>query len=118
MAVSLDAKAPKDQPLRFVLGDAAPRVVEFQVRYAPTSGKSRTSGHGAGGDVEEIARDARFRYSGGTAPRIVSHNPRLADGEYVVEVELITAAASATLSRRVALAGFPVSIDLAESVPK
>ena len=70
---------------------------------------------------EDWTREAAFRFPVGSAPRIVTHEPRLADGDYVVEIEIQTAPlrnAGATLRRRITLQGGTTSIDLSESVPR
>jgi hypothetical protein len=100
---------PKDQELRFMLGDGAPRVVELTVRYAP------------GSKSEDFTREVSFRYepeAGRAAPRIVTHTARLADGAYTVEIELGTKTDRATVKRNVMLEGKPVNIELAQAVPK
>jgi hypothetical protein len=102
----LGPKWPKDRSLRFVLGDAAPRVEELSVRYAPLS------------DPEDWTREASFVYAAGQAPRIVHHDLRLADGAYVVEIELATRKSRVLLTRQVAFASGTTSLDLAEAVPE
>ncbi len=102
---------PKDQHVRLVLGDAAPRVEELTVRYAPRA-------------TEDWTREVSFRYvpgggdSGRLAPRIVTHEVRLADGEWTVEIEVASKTDRATVKRRVTLEGKAVSIELAQAVPK
>jgi hypothetical protein len=58
-------------------------------------------------------REASFRYASGTAPRVVTHEPRLPDGDYTVEIEVVEDSAHSLLRRRVTLAGGVTSIDLA-----
>lgn len=102
----LAPKWPKDQSLRFMLGDAAPRVQELTVRYAP-------------GASEEWTREASFRYAPKSpAPRVVTHDPRLADGDWTLEIELASANDRTTVRRRVTLEGKAVTIELAQAVPK
>ncbi len=100
---------PKDQHVRLVLGDSSPRVEELTVRYAPRSS-------------EEWTREVSFRYAPGSdgrvAPRIVTHDVRLADGEWTVEIEVASKTDRATVKRRVTLEGKAVSIELAQAVPK
>lgn len=103
---SLGASWPKDQALRFVLGDAAPRVREILVQYR----------EGAGG---EPLRQVEFHYPPGQAPRIVSHEPRLRSGDYMVEVEAVVAlsvtsaeTARVAVERRILLEGGTVTVDL------
>ncbi len=66
--------APRSQTVHYVLGDGAPHVVELDARWAR-------------GDAP--MREASFRYAPGEAPRVVTHEPRLADGDYTVEIEVV-----------------------------
>jgi hypothetical protein len=102
----LGPKWPKDQSVRLLLGDAAQRVEEVSVRYATLS------------DPEDWTREASFRYAAGEAPRIVRHDMRLADGDYVVEIELATRKSRVLLTRRVTLAAGTTKLDLTEAVPE
>jgi hypothetical protein len=100
---------PKDQLVHVVLGASAPRVTELDVRYAP---------RGAGGKgAEDWTREATFRFSEGNAPRVVTHEPRLADGEYDVEIDIQTPSQRSTIERHVTLQGGTTSIDVADAVP-
>ena len=116
---------PKDHTVHFVLGDSAPRVIELDVRYALTPGAAQTDRGGESqpaesttGTAEDWTREATFRFSEGNAPRIVTHEPRLAEGDYLVEVDVHTPSARASIRRRVPLRGGSTSIDLAEAVPR
>src|SRR5262245_32015643 len=73
----LGPRLPKDQTLHVVLGSLAPRVVEIHVRYAPAA------------DPDVFDRDVTLKFAAGEAPRIVTHTPRLADGDYHVEIEVL-----------------------------
>ena len=111
--LSVAPKVPKDQAIHFVLGDASARVTELDVRYAPASvAKNDTI------LAEDWTREATFRFPVGSAPRIVTHEPRLADGDYVVEIEIQTPPQRASLRRKVSLQGGTTSIDLSEAVPR
>lgn len=99
---------PKEQTVHYVLGDAAPRVEEVDARWA--DGKAR-------GD-ESWMREATFRYAPGRAPRVVTHEPRLPDGEYTVEVKIAAASATNVVTRHVHLAGGAMSINLSSWVPQ
>jgi hypothetical protein len=97
---------PKDQMLHIVLGDAAARVTEVRVGYVdPEVGEA------------EPTREATFRWAEGAAPRIVTHAPRLHDGEYLVIIDTFARNEHAIVKRRVRLEGAPVSVDVRESVP-
>lgn len=106
--VPLSAKHwPKDQTVHYVLGSAAPRVEEVDARWS-TDPKG-----------EEWTREVTFRYVPGRAPRVVTHEPRLPDGEYTVEVELVASNSERSVVRRhVALAGGVTSIDVSTWVPR
>jgi hypothetical protein len=99
---------PKEQTVHYVLGDGAARVEEVEARWA----EGRSS--------EDWTREVTFRYAPGQAPRIVTQEPRLPDGDYTVEIEIAAADAARNVVRRnVTLAGGgSTSIDLADSVPR
>ena len=65
-----------------------------------------------------MSREATFRYAQGQAPRVVTHLPRLPDGDYTVEIDLVSDSERSTVTRRVTLAGGSTSIDLAGAVPR
>jgi len=121
LAVYLARTWPRNQTVHYVLGREAARVEELDARWAAAGGRDGFS---------EWLRTVTFHYAAGEAPRIVTHEPRLPDGDYTVEIEIAaapSAAASAspdakpsraTVRRRVALAGDPLSIDLTEAVPR
>ena len=108
VAMLLARHWPKEQTVHYVLGASAPRVVEVDAQWAP------------GRSSEEWTREATFRYAAGQAPRIVTHEPRLPDGDYTVEIEIASASATRTVVRRnVTISGEgSTSIDLADSVPR
>ena len=102
---SLASRWPADQHLRVVLGDSAPSVDEVRIRCGQRGGASR-------GD--DWAREVTFRYGKGEAPRIVSYEPRLASGPYLLEIEVETDDGHVeTTDRHIQLAGGTTSIDLA-----
>ena len=71
----LSPRFPKDQSVNVVLGDRAPSVTELTMRYAS--------------DKEpDLRRDVSFHFDQGKAPRVVHHEARLPDGDYVVSVEV------------------------------
>ncbi len=110
---TLGPRWPQDQTVRYELGDAASRVEEIDARWAPR-GRSGGPSPDADGDW---SREATFRYAPGRAPRIVSHTPRLANGEYSVEIALRAAGATQVLRRQVTLAGGTTTIDLTRVIP-
>lgn len=112
---------PKQQIVNYVLGDAAPRVDEIDARWAP--GTTSAGGVGAASpsrvaEGDDWAREVVFRYVPGTAPRVVAHEPRLADGDYTVEVEIVASGESpargrerTVVRRHVTLGGGVTSIE-------
>jgi len=71
----LAPKFPKDQSVNVVLGDGAASVTEVRLHY--------------GSDKEaDLARDVSLAFEKGKAPRVVHHEARLPDGDYVVSVEV------------------------------
>ncbi|HTQ46175.1 MAG TPA: hypothetical protein VMI75_25640 [Polyangiaceae bacterium] len=108
VAMLLARHWPKEQTVHYVLGDGAARVEEVDARWA----EGRSS--------EDWTREATFRYAPGQAPRILTHEPRLPDGDYTVEIEIAAADASRNVVRRnvTLTGGGSTSIDLADSVPR
>lgn len=107
----ISRSAPHDQTVHFLLGDAAPRVEEVRVRY----------GEDKPNEAEEWTREVSFRFPREKAPRIVTHEPRLANGDYVVEIELASheqRSTRITLRRRVKLEGGATTIDVSKAVPQ
>jgi hypothetical protein len=71
----LSPRFPKDQSVNVVLGDRAPVVTEVTMRYA----SDRDA---------DLRREVSFHYDKGKAPRVVHHEARLPDGDYVVTIEM------------------------------
>jgi hypothetical protein len=108
LALYLARSWPRDQTVHYVLGDAAPRVEEVDARWMA----------GASGSSEDWTRQATFHYAAGKAPRIVTHEPRLPDGDYTVEIDIASASERSTVRRHVTLSGGATSIELAGAVPR
>ncbi len=111
---------PTEHTLRVVLGDAAPRVTEVRLRYDAAS-ESGAGGRRGGARAVEPEREVSFRYAKGRAPRIVSHEPRLASGDYDVDIEVEIArqadrsespSAVVAVTRRLSLREGAVSVDV------
>jgi hypothetical protein len=100
----LSPQIPRDQVVHFVLGDAAPTVTEVAVRY-------RLASAPAG----EWTREVTFEYSRGKAPRIVTHEARLPNGDYVVEIEIVHDTLRTVVERAVRVGG-TTSIELSSAV--
>lgn len=93
---------PKDQSVNVVLGDSAPAVTEVALSYTREG---------------EPLREAVLRFDPGGAPRVVHHEPRLPDGEYVVGVRVKTARGLYQKDRRVDLrSAGSTSIDVSGGV--
>ena len=110
---------PKDQTVHYVLGDSAPLVTQVDARWAP----------GTEATDEDWTREASFRYAPGKAPRIVTHEPRLPDGDYTVEIEIVAASVlndgthapeknDVKVRKHVTLSGGATSIELGGAVPR
>jgi|SRR5690348_12382079 len=97
----LAPRFPKDQSVNVVLGDASRDVTDVTLHYAS-------------GSSDDVSRDVTLHYDLGKAPRVVHHEARLPDGDYVVDVEVRTAHGSWNNERHVKLAGGSTSIDVAE----
>jgi hypothetical protein len=110
VVLALSRHWPTDQAVHVVLGDAAPRAEEVSVRYADIS---------TGQD--DWQREASFHYAPGHAPRIVTHEPRLASGDYDVEIEVKlvdgpSVSHTVTTTRRVTLRGGSTSVDVSAAL--
>ena len=95
----LTPRLPKDQAVNVVLGDDADRVTDITLRYT-VEGETET------------AREATFHYD--HAPRVVHHEARLPNGDYVLVVDL-RGAGAAHVERKVTLNGGSTSIDVSET---
>lgn len=98
LAAYFSRSAPREQHVTLVLGNAAPDVSGLEIQYVAPGG--------------EVAQDARLAYAPGSAPRVVSHSPKLADGEYVVHIDVDTREGRRQAERRVTLGGGTTQIDL------
>lgn len=98
IAAYLSSKSPRDQHLRLVLGPLAAEVTGVEVQYVAEDG--------------EVARDARMTFAVGQAPRVASHEPQLADGDYRLRIDLDTREGRRTVERRVTLGGGTTQVDV------
>lgn len=98
-AAYLGSKAPRDQHVKLVLGPGAATVTGLEVQYLAADG--------------DVARDTRMTFEPGAAPRIVAHEPQLADGEYRLRIDLDTREGRRSVERRVTLGGGTTQVDLA-----
>jgi hypothetical protein len=107
--------APRDQVVHYVLGDSAVHVQEVDARWREMADGPRKSALNDPGDhqTDDWTRTASFRYAPGKAPRVVTHEPRLPNGDYMVEIEIIGEGRQSIVRREVTLSGGATSIDLA-----
>jgi hypothetical protein len=99
VAAYLSSKSPRDQHVAVVLGPAAFEVTGLEIQYVAADG--------------DVARDARMTFEPGKAPRIVSHEPQLADGDYRLRIDLDTREGRRSVERRVTLGGGTTQVDVA-----
>jgi len=92
------SRTPKDQHLRIVLGDKATSVTALNVEYLTGEGDSM--------------REVHMTYEEGKAPRIVSLEPRLPDGEYRLKIDVDTREGRRQGERRVTLGGGTTSVEM------
>lgn len=109
-----EVAVPRDQSIRYVLGDGAARVQQLEARWAPPGAAK----------AEDWTRAATFRYAPGQAPSVITHEPKLPNGDYDVQIEIVASESGGTepvtrvIDRHVQLAGGTTSIDLARAVPR
>jgi hypothetical protein len=102
---------PKDRTFRVVLGEAAARVDELSIRY--DDAKAQKQGDG------EPLRVTTFHYGDAGAPRTVTHEARLADGDYTVEIEVASHSVLTTVRRSVTVEGdSTTTIDISRELAK
>lgn len=102
VAAYLGLTGPREQHVNLVLGDGAPEVSRVDVQYVDEEG--------------DVAREARFAYPAGAAPRIVSHEPHLPDGAYRLRVDLGTRERRVSVERSVTLGGGSTQVDLSQAL--
>jgi len=112
--LSLVPRLPHEQTFRIDLGDSASEVEAVTLRWAPAAEKS---GDSRVASIEDWTGEVTFRYEKNKAPRVIQQETRLADGDYVVEIELSAEAGGAVSRKVVALGGGTTSIDVSTSVP-
>lgn len=95
--LALGPKLPRDQRLRVRLpGHAAVR--EVRIAWFSTDG--------------EPLREATFTYAPGGAPEALIHELRLPDGDYDVEVEIVTLEGRTVSRKRVTVSGATTTLDV------
>jgi hypothetical protein len=93
-------RLPKDQTLELVLGDASRDVTAVRVAYED----ART----------DWTSEVELNFEAGRAPRVVHHEAHMPDGEYVVGIDVVTAARTTHVERRVAFRGGTTAVDVSE----
>lgn len=93
---------PREQHVRIVLGAGAPEVSAVELRYVAAD--------------EEVAREARFTYTPGRAPRVVAHEPELPDGPYRLEIDLDARDGRRMVQRQVTLGGGSTQVDVSDAL--
>ena len=99
VAAYFGGKAPRDQHVKLVLGPSAGSVTGLEIQYIAADG--------------DLARAARMAFEPGGPPRVVSHEPQLADGDYGLRIEIDTREGRRSTERRVTLGGGTTQVDLA-----
>ncbi|MEO8875090.1 MAG: hypothetical protein ABI461_05840 [Polyangiaceae bacterium] len=118
--LALVPRLPHEQTLHVDLGDSAPDVEALTIRWTSSAAlKDADEKAGKHGEtsIEDWTGEVTFRYEKNKAPRVVQHKARLADGEYVVEIELNAEAGGAVTRKVVALGGGTTTIDVSGSLP-
>jgi hypothetical protein len=93
-------KTPKEQHVRIVLGDAASEVTGLELQYVARDG--------------DVARETRLVFPRGGAPRVVSHEPKLPNGDYRLEIEIDARDGRRATQRQVTLGGGSTQIDVTD----
>ncbi len=107
VATFLGKRWPREQTVHYILGDSAQRVEEIHASWVPTEQDDES---------QESLRDVSLRYALGHAPRVVTHEPRLPDGDYTVKIEIVAESGRNVVERHVRLGGGVTSIDLADAI--
>ena len=105
VAVVIARGWPKDQSIHYVFGDAAPHVLGIDARWSE------------GVASNDWIREEAFHFEAGKAPRMVTQELRLPDGDYTVQIDLKGDKGDTVVRKHVTLSGGSTQIDLAFSVP-
>lgn len=100
VGLAIMRNAPHDQTVRVDLGAHAAEVEVVRVKYSRAEENKR-----------EEQREVSLAFKPGEAPRIVSHEARLANGKYAVELEIHTTKGATLRTERVVdLEASPVTL--------
>lgn len=89
---------PKDQRLRLLLGPRAKTASRVTLTWSTPSG--------------EVLREATFSFPPGTAPEALIQELRLADGDYDLDVEIVTREGRTAERKRVTVRGATTTLDM------
>jgi hypothetical protein len=104
VALYVGGQVPRDQHVRIVLGDAATEVKALDVRYVAPDG--------------EVLREVHFTYPSAATPRVVSHESKLPNGDYDLQIDADTREGRRGLVRRVTLGGGSTQIDVSTAITR
>ncbi len=105
LAVALASpKVPRDQRLRVLLGPRARATRAVRLTWYTRTSES----------AGEALREATFNYDREGAPEALIQALRLPDGDYDVDVEIVTSEGRSTVRKRVSLNGTSTTLDLSE----
>jgi hypothetical protein len=98
VALYLSRQGPQEQHVRIVLGSGAPHVTGLDLQYIGPEG--------------DIVREAHLIYPKGGAPRVVSHEPKLPNGDYRLQIDLEAREGRRGVQRQVTLGGGSTQVDV------
>lgn len=104
VAIHLGSGGPQEQHLRVVLGAAAPDITGVGLQYV--------------GKDDEVVRDVHFAFAKGTAPRILSHEQKLPNGEYRIQIDVDARDVRRAVQRRVTLGGGSTQLDVSNALSR
>lgn len=99
---------PREQTIHVILGEAAPRVEEVELSFIPA---------GAAEDDDSRARRISLHYPAHDAPQAITQAPKLANGDWLIELAVMVPGDSIVVHRRLKLEGGVVTLDVAHQVP-
>jgi hypothetical protein len=94
----LGQNGPQEQHVHVILNERAPVVTGVSLQYVAANG--------------DVANETSFRYAPGQAPRIVSHEPKIASGGYKLKVDVDLPDSRKTVEKQVTLTGGSVQVDM------
>ena len=98
----LAPRFPKDQAIEVVLGDAASKVTSVHLAFEDTKGDWTSA--------------VELNFESKPAPRVVHHEARMPDGDYVLDIDVTGEVAATHVERKVSLRGGTTSVDVSEAI--